>query len=105
MDSGSVSEWAQSKGFTDLQSLRTPDDGGCVEIDDARLRKAISKVVGAANSKIARSEQVRKIVLLVADLSEANGLVTPTMKLKRNIFTDRSLIFIDKIYAETRSQI
>ncbi|ALE92339.1 AMP-dependent synthetase [Arthrobacter alpinus] len=104
LDSGSVSEWAQSKGFTDLQSLRTPDDGGCVEIDDARLRKVINKVVSAANSKIARSEQVRKIVLLVADLSEANGLVTPTMKLKRNIFTDRSLIFIDKIYAETRSQ-
>lgn len=105
LDSGSVSEWAQSKGFTDLQSLRTPDDGGCVEINDARLLRAISKVVSAANSKIARSEQVRKIVLLVADLSESNGLVTPTMKLKRNTFTERSLTFIDKIYAETGPQI
>ncbi|MGN5734509.1 AMP-dependent synthetase/ligase [Arthrobacter psychrochitiniphilus] len=104
LDSSSVSEWAHMKGFTDLQTLRTPDDGGCVEIDDARLRKAISNVVAAANAKIARSEQVRKIVVLVADLSEANGLVTPTMKLKRNIFTDRALSFIDKIYAEKRPQ-
>lgn len=105
LDSGAVSEWAQSRGFADLQRLRTPDDGGCLEIDDARLSQAISKAVGAANSKIARSEQVRKFVLLMADLSEANGLVTPTMKLKRNVFTDRSLAFLDKIYAESRPQI
>ena len=81
-----------------------PDDGGAVQIDDARLLTAIGTAVSAANAKIARSEQVRRFVLLLTDLSEANGIVTPTMKLKRGAFTERARHIVDNLYADTRSQ-
>ena len=45
----------------------------------------------------ARSEQVRTFVLLLADLSEANGMVTPTMKLKRTAFTERTRHIVENL--------
>ena len=104
LDPESVQEWAKREGITDITRLRIPDDGGAVEIDDERLHRAIVKTVSAANAKIARSEQVRKFVVLLTDLSEANEIVTPTMKLKRDNFIERSRYFVEKLYADTRTQ-
>ena len=104
LDPESVAAWAEREGIADLAGLRIPDDGGAVQIDDARLLTAIGKAVSAANAKIARSEQVRRFVLLLTDLSEANGIVTPTMKLKRGAFTERARHIVDNLYADPRSQ-
>ena len=104
LDPESVAAWAEREGIADLAGLRIPDDGGAVEIDDARLLSAIGKAVSAANAKIARSEQVRRFVLLLTDLSEANGMVTPTMKLKRAAFNERARHIVDNLYAGERSQ-
>ncbi|WP_411266188.1 AMP-dependent synthetase/ligase [Arthrobacter sp. AFG7.2] len=104
LDPESVTAWAEREGIADLAGLRIPHDGGAVRIDDARLLGAIGKAVSSANAKLARSEQVRKFVLLLADLSEANGMVTPTLKLKRGAFTERARHFVDTLYTEPRSQ-
>ncbi|WP_156507441.1 AMP-dependent synthetase/ligase [Arthrobacter sp. OY3WO11] len=104
LDPESVTAWAEREGIADLDGLRIPDDGGAVQIEDARLLSTIGKAVSAANAKLARSEQVRKFVLLLADLSEANGMVTPTMKLKRTAFTERARHIVENLYAESRSQ-
>jgi long-chain acyl-CoA synthetase len=104
LDPESVAAWAEREGIADLAGLRIPDDGGAVQIDDARLLTAIGTAVSSANAKIARSEQVRRFVLLLTDLSEANGIVTPTMKLKRGAFTERARHIVDNLYADTRSQ-
>ncbi|WP_350003869.1 AMP-binding protein [Pseudarthrobacter sp. WHRI 8279] len=104
LDPESVMAWAERQGIADLAGLRIPDDGGAVQIEDARLLSTIGKAVSAANAKLARSEQVRKFVLLLADLSEANGMVTPTMKLKRTAFTERARHIVENLYAESRSQ-
>lgn len=105
LDPESVQEWATREGITDIARLRIPEDGGAVEIDDERLIKVILKTVGAANAKIARSEQVRRFVVLLSDLSESNEIVTPTMKLKRDKFIERSRFFVEKIYADTGKQM
>jgi long-chain acyl-CoA synthetase len=104
LDPESVTAWAEREGIADLAGLRIPDDGGAVQIEDARLLGAIGKAVSAANAKIARSEQVRRFVLLLADLSETNGNVTPTMKLKRGAFTERARHIVDNLYADQRTQ-
>ncbi|MFJ6156659.1 AMP-dependent synthetase/ligase [Pseudarthrobacter sp. NPDC092200] len=104
LDPESVAAWAERQGIADLAGLRIPDDGGAVQIEDARLLSTIGAAVSAANAKLARSEQVRKFVLLLADLSEANGMVTPTMKLKRTAFTERARHIVENLYAESRSQ-
>ena len=104
LDPESVTAWAERQGIADLAGLRIPDDGGTIQIEDARLLSTIGTAVSAANAKLARSEQVRKFVLLLADLSEANGMVTPTMKLKRTAFTERARHIVENLYAESRSQ-
>ena len=104
LDPESVTAWAERQGIADLAGLRIPDNGGTLQIEDARLLSTIGKAVCAANAKLARSEQVRKFVLLLADLSEANGMVTPTMKLKRTAFTERARHIVENLYAESRSQ-
>ena len=43
-------------------------------------------------------------MLLLTDLSEANGIVTPTMKLKRGAFTERTRHIVETLYADPRSQ-
>ena len=103
LDPESVTAWAERQGIADLAGLRIPDDGGTIQIEDARLLSTIGTAVSAANAKLARSEQVRKFVLLLADLSEANGMVTPTMKLKRTAFTERARHIVENLYAESRS--
>ncbi|MFF1384610.1 AMP-dependent synthetase/ligase [Arthrobacter sp. NPDC058288] len=104
LDPDSVAAWAAREGITDLAGLRIPDDGGAVRIEDARLLATVGNAVSAANAKIAQSEQVRRFVLLLTDLSEANGIVTPTMKLKRTAFTERTRHIVETLYAQPRSQ-
>ncbi|MCY1675666.1 AMP-dependent synthetase/ligase [Pseudarthrobacter sp. SL88] len=103
LDPETVAAWAEREGISDIAGLRIPDDGGAVEIDDARLLTAVEKVVSAANARLARSEQVRRFVLLLADLNENHGMVTPTMKLKRSVFTERARHFVENLYTDTRS--
>lgn len=104
LDPESVAAWAEREGISELKGLTIPDDGGAVQIDDVRLLAVIGKAVSAANSKIARSEQVRRFVLLLTDLSEANGFVTPTMKLKRSAFTSRASHIVESLYNQPRSR-
>ncbi len=104
LDPESLAAWAEREGIADLKGIRIPEDGGAVQIDDARLLAVIGQAVSAANAKIARSEQVRRFVLLLTDLSEANGFVTPTMKLKRSAFTSRASHIVESLYSQPRSQ-
>ncbi|WP_457948710.1 AMP-dependent synthetase/ligase [Pseudarthrobacter sp. alpha12b] len=104
LDPESVAAWAEREGIADLAGLRIPDDGGPVQIEDDRLLSVVGTAVSGANARLARSEQVRKFVLLLADLNESRGLVTPTMKLKRTVFTERTRHFVDHLYTDARSQ-
>lgn len=104
LDPESLAAWAEREGITELTRLRLPDDGGALQIDDARLLAVIGNAVSAANAKIARSERVRRFVLLLTDLSESGGVVTPTMKLKRAAFAERTQHIVDTLYAQPRSQ-
>ena len=103
LDPESVAAWAEREGFADLAGLHLPPDGGTVRVDDSRLLEAVGRAVHAANAQVARSEQVRRFALLLADLSEAGGIVTPTMKLKRAAFTARVRNIVDDLYADARS--
>nr|WP_254703544.1 AMP-dependent synthetase/ligase [Pseudarthrobacter sp. C4D7] len=104
LDPESVAAWAGREGIADLAGLRIPADGGAVQVEDARLLSVVGKAVSAANARLARSEQVRKFVLLLADLNESQGMVTPTMKLKRTVFTERARHFVEHLYTDARSQ-
>lgn len=102
LDPESVAEWAAREGIGDLRGLHLPEAGGVARVDDSRLVAAVGKAIAAANAQLARSEQVRRFALLVADLSEAGGIVTPTMKLKRAALTDRVRHVVESLYTPAR---
>lgn len=104
LDPESVGAWAEREGVAGLANLRPPADGGAVEVDDSRLLAAIGRVVQAANDRLARSEQVRRFSLLVADLSEKGGMITPTLKLKRQVFVERVQHVIEDLYRDPKGR-
>jgi long-chain acyl-CoA synthetase len=105
LDPQSVAAWAQREGIADLSSVAHPSGGGAVEVLDARLRAAIGAVVAAANARLSAPEQVRRFALVLADLSEASGAVTPTLKLKRAAVAGRVRDIVDRLYRGAPSPV
>jgi long-chain acyl-CoA synthetase len=66
---------------------------------DERVRKAIEDHVAAVNEKFARVEQVKKIAILPRDLSQETGELTPTLKVKRAVVTQKHEPEIEALYA------
>lgn len=98
LDPEAVQKWAVRERIAELESLELPDIGEHLHLAHEKLNAAISRVVEEANSRLSRAEQIRKFELIIADLTDAGGLVTPTLKLKRKEFVKRMRNTIDRIY-------
>src|SRR6476646_9553742 len=75
-----------------------PEDPEQLAGDD-RVRKAIEDHVARINEKFARVEQVKKIAILPRDLSQETGELTPTLKVKRAVVTQKHEPEIEALYA------
>jgi long-chain acyl-CoA synthetase len=71
-----------------------PDPG------DSGLRDKVQKAVDAANSDLAKIEQVKKFAILDRPLSQEEGELTPTMKVKREKVYESFSEQIDSIYED-----
>ena len=67
--------------------------------DNGNVREAIEAHLATVNEKFARVEQVKKIAILPRDLSQENGELTPTLKVKRAVVADKHQQEIEKLYA------
>ncbi|MEO9139045.1 MAG: long-chain fatty acid--CoA ligase [Jatrophihabitans sp.] len=68
--------------------------------DDPAVHTAIDEAIKAANSRLARVEQIKKFVIL-PDVWEPGGdEITPTMKLKRKPIAAKYGSEIDRLYAK-----
>jgi long-chain acyl-CoA synthetase len=76
--------------------IDTGDDD--VDPDDESLRKEIQKAVDDANSDLAKIEQVKKFAILPRSLSQEEGELTPTMKLKREKIEENFSEQIEALY-------
>jgi long-chain acyl-CoA synthetase len=63
------------------------------------VREAIEAHLAKVNEKFARVEQVKKIAILAHDLSQENGELTPTLKVKRAVVAQKHEPEIEKLYA------
>jgi long-chain acyl-CoA synthetase len=67
---------------------------------DDRVHAEIQKQVDAVNAKFARIEQVKRFAILDHDLTQADGELTPTLKVKRAAVYDRYASLFDGLYQQ-----
>ena len=63
-----------------------PADADVADLrEDSDLRAEIQQVVDDANQTVSRAEQIKRFTILSDDFTEANDLLTPTLKIKRDL--------------------
>ncbi|WP_328831345.1 AMP-dependent synthetase/ligase [Streptomyces sp. NBC_00252] len=73
-------------------------------VEDPRLRADVQKAVDHANQAVSRAESIRAFALIEGEFTEDNGLLTPSLKLKRNVVTAAYAEDIEALYARPKSQ-
>jgi long-chain acyl-CoA synthetase len=63
------------------------------------IRKVVEAHVEEINKKFARVEQVKKVAILPRDLTQEDGELTPTLKVKRAVVTEKHEKEIEELYA------
>jgi long-chain acyl-CoA synthetase len=91
LDSDFAPAWAAQHGVEDasLEALARND----------AMRAAVQEGVDAANSKLARVEQIKKFTIVEGDWLPGGDELTPTMKLKRRPIDAKYAETIDAMYA------
>ncbi|AZI63179.1 long-chain fatty acid--CoA ligase [Rhodococcus qingshengii] len=69
--------------------------------DDKDLRAELQKAVDDANAAVSHAESIKKFVILDRDLTEEDGEMTATLKIKRNVVVDRFSKEIQGMYAKS----
>jgi long-chain acyl-CoA synthetase len=67
---------------------------------DERVRDLVWQDIEAVNRRFARIEQVKRFAILPRDLSQEDGELTPTLKVKRAVVYERYGPDIDRLYGE-----
>jgi long-chain acyl-CoA synthetase len=60
--------------------------------------RLVEEIVKSANSRVSSTEAVKRFVILERDLQIERDEVTPTMKLKRNVVTERFGELLEDLY-------
>ncbi|MDQ3935996.1 MAG: long-chain fatty acid--CoA ligase [Actinomycetota bacterium] len=78
--------------------IDTGGDG--VDPEDESLRQKVQEAIDSANDDLAKIEQVKKFAILDRSLSQEEGELTPTMKVKREKVQENFEELIDSLYDE-----
>ncbi|MER7643432.1 AMP-dependent synthetase/ligase [Streptomyces sp. NPDC126522] len=88
-----------------LSVRRLPADTPLADlVEDPRLRADVQKAVDHANQAVSRAESIRAFALIEGEFTEDNGLLTPSLKLKRHVATAAYAEDIEALYARPKSR-
>jgi long-chain acyl-CoA synthetase len=90
LDAEAVTRFREERGLTDLG----------VPNQSPEIRAEIQQAVDGVNTEMARVEQIKKFTILPRDLSIADGELTPTLKVKRNVVTAHFEAEIEAMYGD-----
>lgn len=70
---------------------------------EARVHPAVlaslQRGIDRANAHVSRAESIRKFEVLPGDFTEENGMLTPSMKVRREVVLKNFADVVDRIYA------
>jgi long-chain acyl-CoA synthetase len=73
-------------------------------LDDAAVRALFQGEIDRVNARHERYEQIRAFALLPRELTLDAGELTPTMKLKRKVITQKHKEALDRLYADAEKE-
>jgi long-chain acyl-CoA synthetase len=79
------------------ERLHVAADTGAMARDEG-VHAAVQEAVEGVNSNLARIEQVKRFAILDHDLTQGEGELTPTLKVKRAVVYDRYADIFDALY-------
>ncbi len=91
LDEEAVTKWKGEHGVPEQTSIRDL-------ATNAVLRAEIQDAVNSANELVSHAEAIKKFHILPRDLSEEDGEMTPTMKVKRNVVVDKFSREVEDMY-------
>ena len=59
---------------------------------------ALQRAVDRTNAQVSRAESIRKFSIISGDFTQENGLLTPTLKLKRDKVAEQFAAEIKQLY-------
>ncbi|MFE9807874.1 AMP-dependent synthetase/ligase [Streptomyces sp. NPDC005548] len=93
LDPEAVTHWLAVRGLpadTPLSDL----------VGDPRMRADVQKAVDHANAAVSRAESIRAFALVEGEFTEDNGLLTPSLKVKRHAVTTVHAADIEALYGK-----
>ena len=97
LDAEELTKWADASGaYSSAPGELTRE---MVEDDSGALRSEISTAIDDANSLVSRAESIREFRILLDDFTIESGELTPTLKMKRTVISERRASVIASIYA------
>ena len=93
LDRDMLPQWLSNKGIPTMTAEQASKH--------ERVLASIDKAVTRANDAVSRAESIRKWVVVTEDFTEENGLLTPSLKIKRAPAAKHFASQIAEIYGET----
>lgn len=90
LDLAETNAWLTSQGASPVDSLKAASK-------DPRVRAEVERAVNHANEQVSRAESIRKFEIVADEFTEANGLITASMKARRQAVTDYYRTLIDTV--------
>jgi long-chain acyl-CoA synthetase len=74
-----------------------------VLIANPKVQAHYEAIVEGVNANLARFEKLKRVLLVPDEFTSDNGVLTPTLKLKRRVLEERYRREIDNLYAQAEA--
>jgi long-chain acyl-CoA synthetase len=90
-----LEDWARSNGVTFSSRAEL--------IANTKVQALYDGIIEEINQNLARFEKLKRVLLVEDEFSAGNGILTPTLKLRRRVVEERYRRQIDELYAEAEA--
>lgn len=90
LDLSDANDWLRGQGAAEVPDL---DEAAKNPIIRAEVKRAVDK----ANTQVSRAESIRKFEIIPDTISQDNGMLTASLKIKRAVITDHYRKLIDTV--------
>ena len=90
-----LEQWAHANNisFSSRQEL----------VANPKVQSVYEEIVEGVNQNLARFEKLKRVMLVADEFTVENGIMTPTLKLKRRVIEERYRQQIDELYAQAEA--